>query len=93
MELRFSRADIYRLIRTNRDFMWNHAVEGAKFRRIDGGPPDARWEDSPGVLWGALVPYDEMLRRVFAANHRPDCWGGLSTTPWFLARAAGNLPK
>ena len=29
---------------------------GAKFQRIDGGKPDPRWKDSPGVLWTALVP-------------------------------------
>ena len=89
----FTRADIDRLIATNRDFMWNHQVKGAKFQRIDGGPPDARWKDSPGVLWDALIPYDQTLRRVFVANHRPDTWGGLSATPWFLALANAQLGK
>ncbi len=82
----FTRADIDRLIATNRDFMWNQQVARARFQRIDGGPPDERWRNSPGVLWTALVPYDETLRRVFIANHNPSGWSGLSTTPWFFAR-------
>ena len=69
----------------NRDFMWNQQVTGAKFHRIDGGRPDPRWRNSPGVLWTALVQYDETLRKVFLANHNPSGWGGLSVTPWFLA--------
>ena len=32
------------------------------------------------------VPYDETLRTIFEANHNPASWGGLSTTPWYLAR-------
>jgi hypothetical protein len=81
----FTKEDIQRLIATNRDFMWNQQVTGAKFQRIDGGQPDPRWRNSPGVLWTALVPYDETLRRVFLKNHNPSGWGGLSATPWFLA--------
>jgi hypothetical protein len=81
----FSKADIDRLVATNRDFMWNQQVAGAKFQRIDGGQPDDRWKNSPGVLWTALVPYDATLRKVFLANHSPDNWGGLSATPWFLS--------
>jgi len=81
----FTKEDIQRLIATNRDFMWNQQVTGAKFQRIDGGQPDPRWRNSPGVLWTALVPYDETLRRVFLTNHNPSGWGGLSATPWFLA--------
>ncbi len=88
--LLFSRADIDRLISTNRDFMWNQQIAGAKFQRIDGGQPDPRWKDSPGVLWEALIPYDATLRKIFVANHRPDSWGGLSATPWFLSLAAGH---
>ncbi len=84
----FSRQDINRLISTNRDFMWNQQISGAKFQRIDGGKPDPRWPNSPGVLWGALIPYNKTLRKIFIANHRPDSWGGLRATPWFLARAA-----
>ena len=82
----FTQADMQKLISTNRDFMWNQQVNGATFQRIDGGQPDARWKDSPGVLWHALVPHDETLRKIFVANHNPDSWGGLDVTPWFLAR-------
>jgi len=81
----FTREDINKLISTNRDFMWNHKIEGAKFQRMDGGEVDARWKDTPGVLWTALVPHDETLRKIFIANHQPDSWGGIVLTPWFLA--------
>ena len=33
----FTKTDIDRLIATNRDFMRNGHIRGAKFRRIDGG--------------------------------------------------------
>ncbi|MCX5655921.1 MAG: hypothetical protein NTY65_14875 [Planctomycetota bacterium] len=89
----FTKDDIDRLVATNRDFMWNHEVKGAKFQRIDGGTPDPRWARSPGVLWTALAPYDETLRKVFEANHDPAGWGGLSATPWYLARFAPGLRK
>jgi hypothetical protein len=65
----FTQEDIHHLIATDRDFMWNKKIQEAKFRRIDGGPPDSRWKNSPGVLWTALVPYDETLCKVFVANH------------------------
>lgn len=81
----FTSEDIRRLVATNRDFMWNQKLTGARFQRIDGGQPDQRWKNSPGVLWTALVPYDEVLRRIFRTNHNPASWGGLSTTPCFLA--------
>ena len=84
----FTKEDILRLIATNRDFMWNQMVMGARFQRIDGGEPDLRWKDSAGVLWTALVPYDPTLRKVFIANHNPADWGGLMTTPWFLSHEA-----
>lgn len=86
----FTRDDVDRLIAINRDFMWNRQMDGAKFRRIDGGQPDPRWKNTPGVLWTSLVPHDETLRKVFLANHEPASWGGLSVTPWFLAREAGS---
>jgi hypothetical protein len=86
----FTQDDLQRLIATNRDFMWNRQITGAKFQRIDGGESDARWKDSPGVLWTALVPYDETLRKVFLENHNPAGWGGLVVTPWFLAREAAG---
>ena len=82
----FTKQDIDKLIATNRDFMWNQEVKSAKFQSIGGGPPDDRWKDSPGTLWSALTPYDAKLRAVFEANHKPDSWGGLSTTPWYVSR-------
>ncbi len=77
----FTKEDIDRLVATNRDFMWDQHLEAAKFRRIDGEPPDARWKDSPGVLWTALAPYDTTLAKIFVANHNPDNWGGIAATP------------
>ena len=91
-DLVFTREDIERLVATNRDFMWNQQMNGAKFQRIDGGVPDPRWKDSPGLLWTTLAPYDETLRKVFLANHNPASWSGLVTTPWFLAREAADKP-
>lgn len=82
----FTKEDLDKLIATNRDFMWNQQVKGAKFQRIDGREPDARWKESPGTLWAALAPYDAKLCEVFVANHNPSDWGALGTTPWFLAR-------
>ena len=84
----FKREDIDRLIATNRDFMWNQKVEGAKFKCIDGGKPDSRWPDTPGVLWTALAPYDETLHKIFVANFNPATWGGLATTPWAVSRTS-----
>jgi hypothetical protein len=43
------------------------------------------------VLWTALAPYDATLRKVFEANHDPAGWGGLSSTPQWLARFAPGL--
>ena len=60
----FTQDDIQRLVATNRDFMWNHEVKGAKFQRIDGGEPDKRWAKTPGVLWTALAPYDPPATRL-----------------------------
>jgi hypothetical protein len=82
----FTKEDIARLVATNRDFMWNKQVQGAKFQRIDAGEPDKRWAKSPGVLWTALAPYDPTLRKVFEVNHDPAGWGGLIATPQWLAR-------
>jgi len=86
----FTPADIAKLVATNRDFMWNQRLDGARFQRIDGGQPDERWKNSPGLLWAALAPHDETLRKVFLANHNPASWGGLWATPWFLAREANG---
>lgn len=81
----FTRKEIDRLIATNRDYMWNREVKGAKFQRIDGAPPAAPYLKTPGVLWSALVPYDPTLRTIFEANHDPASWGGMTTTSWYLA--------
>ena len=89
-DLVFDKQDLQRIVATNRDFMWNHEIQGARFQRIDGGKPDARWKGSPGVLWTALVPHDETLRRVFEVNHKPESWGGLTTTPWYCAELSKN---
>lgn len=89
----FGQADIDRLIATNRDFMWNHEWVGAKFQRIDGGQTDPRWKNSPGVLWTALVPHDETLRKIFLANHNPASWGGIASTPWFLAQVHSDVKR
>ncbi len=82
----FTREEINRFVATNRDYMWNHQFTGAQFQRIDGEAADPRWKNSPGLLWTALVPYDETLKKIFLANHNPASWGGLATTPWYLAR-------
>ena len=82
----FTKEDIARLIATNRDFMWNKQIKNAKFQRIDGGKPDPRWANSPGMLWDALAPYDPTLRKIFEANYNPGDWGGMSTTPEWVAR-------
>ncbi len=85
----FTQEDIDKLIATNRDFMWNHLVSGAKFKRIDGGEADPRWKNLAGVLWAALVPYDVALKDVFVANHDPSSWDAIESTPWFLAQEKG----
>ena len=73
--LAFTKDDIDRLVATNRDFMWNDELHGARFQRIDGGQADPRWKDSPGLLWSALARYDSTLRAIFIANHNPASWG------------------
>jgi len=85
-ELFFNQEDMNRLVATNRDFMWNHQIEGARFQRIDGGAPDPRWKNTPGVLWEALIPFDATLEKIFLANHDPASWGGISATPWYLSQ-------
>jgi len=90
----FTKEDIQRLVATNRDFMWNQQVVSASFRRIDGGKPDPRWKDTPGVLWIPLVPYDRKLRAIFLRNHNPASWNGLVATPWFIERLkSGPFPN
>ena len=78
----FTKEDIARLIATNRDFMWNQQIKGAKFQRIDGEAPVRNL--TPGVLWSALAPYDATLRKVFEANYDPGDWGGLDTPYWVV---------
>jgi hypothetical protein len=87
--LGFTKEDIHRLIATNRDFMWNQEVRGARFHRIDGGPADPRrWSNSSGVLWSALARYDSTLRVILVANHNPASWTGMTITPWALSLTA-----
>jgi hypothetical protein len=78
----FTKEDIARLIATNRDFMWNQQVKGAKLQQTDGG----KTENPQGLLWAPLAPYDPTLRKIFEANHNPGGWGGLSATPAWVAR-------
>jgi hypothetical protein len=87
----FQKADMDRLIATNRDFMWDKQIENAKFGRIDGGTQSYQGEPI-GTLWTALVPYDETLRKIFEANHKPGSWGGISATPWYLAYLNSKKP-
>jgi hypothetical protein len=78
----FTKEDIARLIATNRDFMWNQQVKNARFRRIDGEPPDPNYPNTPGALWDALAPYDATLWKIFAANYDPGSWGGMGAPDW-----------
>ena len=80
----FTEEDIARLIATNRDFMWNHQVKNAKFRRIDGEPPDPNYPNTPGVLWDALAPYDATLWKIFIADYNPGSWGGMGAPEWVV---------
>lgn len=34
--------------------------------------------------WDALAPFSPDIQWKFEASHKPDGWGGLSTTPWYL---------
>ena len=85
-KLVFAKEDMDRLIATNRDFMWDKNIKGAKFQRIDAGQSDKRWAKTPGVLWTGLLPYDAMLRKIFEANHDASSWGGLAETPAYVAK-------
>jgi len=38
--------------------------------------------------WSALAPYSEVIRKRFEDNNKPDTWGGLSATPWYLSLQA-----
>lgn len=39
--------------------------------------------------WVALAPYDAAIRKIFEDTHKPDSWGGMKLTPWYLALQAG----
>ena len=38
--------------------------------------------------WTALVPYNNAIQNQFEDHNDPNSWGGLSTTPWYLALQA-----
>ena len=80
----FTKEDIARLVATNLDFMWNQQLKAPEFQRIDGekAAPDA----PPGFLWESLGPFDARIRKIFEASHNPTSWGGLITTPQWVAR-------
>jgi hypothetical protein len=40
-------------------------------------------------LWSALAPYSPAIQKRFEESHKPDTWGGLGLTPWYLALQAG----
>ena len=86
----FTKEDLARLVATNRDFMWNQQIKGAKFQRIDGEKPDPRWPNDPGVLWAALAPFDPTLREILIANFDPSGWGGIAGTPAWVLRFSGK---
>jgi hypothetical protein len=47
------------------------------------------------LIWPALVPYSEAVRRRFEASIKPDGWPGLDLVPWYLAfqrRLADRTP-
>lgn len=34
--------------------------------------------------WVALAPYDAAIRKIFEDTHKPDSWGGMKLTSWYL---------
>jgi hypothetical protein len=38
--------------------------------------------------WTALAPYNQVIQQKFEESHKPDSWGGLAATPWYLALQA-----
>ncbi len=38
--------------------------------------------------WAALAPYDDTLQQKFEEGLKPDSWGGLASTPWYLWQQA-----
>ena len=44
-------------------------------------------------MWSALAPYDVDIQKHFEATEKPDGWGGLAGTPYYLmlqAKLAGK---
>jgi hypothetical protein len=44
-------------------------------------------------MWSALAPYDVDIQKHFEATEKPDSWGGLAATPYYLmlqAKLAGK---
>ena len=35
--------------------------------------------------WSALAPYDPTIQQQFESSLKPDSWGGLTLTPWYLS--------
>ena len=35
--------------------------------------------------WTALAPYSAAIQKKFEESHKPESWGGIATTPWYLA--------
>ncbi|MBI3831012.1 MAG: hypothetical protein HY291_15940 [Planctomycetes bacterium] len=38
--------------------------------------------------WSALAPYNGEIQKKFEDGHKPDSWGGLPATPWYLSLQA-----
>jgi hypothetical protein len=65
----FTRADIDRLIAT--------ALSDEAAMKDKSGKLQKRY-------WTALAPYDRTIQKHFEDTHKPDSWGGLGATPWYL---------
>ena len=40
--------------------------------------------------WTALAPYCPTIQKKFEETHKPDNWGGLGSTPWYLELQKGR---
>ena len=38
--------------------------------------------------WSALAPYSSVIQKKFEEDFKPDSWGGVQATPWYLALQA-----
>jgi hypothetical protein len=38
--------------------------------------------------WAALAPYNPLIQQQFESSLKPDSWGGLTSTPWYLSLQA-----